>query len=363
MIRISDKAQCCGCNACRSICPKQCISMTADHEGFVYPVVDTAVCVECGLCEKVCPLLHKPEQHLLLDVYAAKSRNDDLRLNSSSGAVFSEIAYFVFAEGGVVFGAELAEDFEVKHCCIESKDELTRLQGSKYVQSNLGEIFGKVKALLLNNKTVLFSGTPCQIAGLKGYLMKDYANLYTVDVVCHGVPSPAVYSKYLAELAAEAGTAVTKVRFRDKQKGWKNGETVFAASDTVFAAGKRQEPYMKLFLNNITIRPSCAECAFNNKRSLADITIADFWGIQKFHPEFDDDKGVTLVMVNSLKGQQLFNNVKGNVDHLGSSFDEAAKYNVAVSKSLHLHEKRDYFFENYQNKRIKELCAEILGDN
>lgn len=363
MIRISDKDQCCGCNACRSICPKQCITMTADSEGFMYPVVDTAACVECGLCEKVCPLLHKPEQHPLLDVYAAKSRNDDLRLHSSSGAVFSELAYFILDEGGVVCGAELNDKLAVQHCCIDKKAELPRLQGSKYVQSNLGEIFVKVKALLLNNKTVLFSGTPCQIAGLKSYLLKDYANLYTVDVVCHGVPSPAVYRKYLAELAAEAGAAVTKVRFRDKQKGWKRGETVFATPTAVFSASKRQEPYMKLFLNNITIRPSCAACAFNNKRSRADLTIADFWGIDKFHPDFDDDKGVTLVMVNSLKGQQLFNSIKDNVDCLVSSFAEASAYNVAVSKSLNLHEKRDYFFENYQNKRIKELCTEILGES
>lgn len=363
MIRITQKSQCCGCTACSSVCPKQCITMTADQEGFLYPVVDTAQCVECGLCERVCPLLHKPEQHPLLDIYAAKSKDDSLRFNSSSGAVFSEIAGFIFAGGGVVFGAELDEDLEVKHCCAEDLAELERLRGSKYVQSRLGKTFSRVKELLLNNKTVLFSGTPCQIAGLKGYLMKDYANLYTVDVVCHGVPSPAVYRKYLAELADEAGEAVTKVKFRDKQKGWKHGETVFSTAHTDFAASKRQEPYMKLFLNNITIRPSCAECAFNNKRSLADITIADFWGIDKFHPEFDDDKGVTLVMINSLKGQQLFNNIKENLQYLVSSFDEAAKYNVAVSKSLHLHEKRQYFFDNYQNKRLKELCAEILGDN
>lgn len=360
MIKISEKAQCCGCSACYNICPRHCISMEADYEGFVYPRIDEASCINCGLCEKVCPLLHKPMQHELLGVYGAQSKDDAVRLNSSSGGMFTEFARWIFAQNGVVFGVQFNDQLEVQHCAVKNMTELTKLQGSKYVQSQTGNTFQEVKAYLLDNVPVLYSGTPCQIAGLKNYLRRDYTNLYTIDVVCHGVPSPLVYKKYLAELEAAAGEKVCRVRFRNKEQGWKNGETLFYTTSKVFGASKRVEPYMRLFLNNITIRPSCAECAFNNKRSLADITIADFWGIDKFHPEFDDDKGTTLVMLNNQQGERLFNSVREQINYLTSNFKEAAEYNVAVNKSLKLHEKRDYFFKNCENMSIKELFDEIF---
>lgn len=362
MIILKDKADCCGCSACANICPKQCITMQADKEGFVYPLVDRDRCINCDLCKKVCPLINTPEQHPIINVYAAKSSDDEIRFYSSSGGIFTEIAKGVLENGGIVFGAELDEDFSVYHSCAEKPYDLAKFRGSKYVQSNLKRTFEQTKVYLSEKRKVLYSGTPCQIAGLKNYLIKDFENLYTVDVVCHGVPSPAVYRKYLDELAEEAGAAIVKVSFRDKHKGWKRGETVFTTEKAVFAASKRRDPYMKLFLNNVIIRPSCAECAFNNKRSRADITIADFWGIDKFHPEFDDDKGTTLVMINSLKGQQLFENIKDNITYISCTFEEAAAYNVAVSRSLNLHEKRQYFFDNYHEKKIKALCAEILED-
>ena len=190
--------------------------------------------------------------------------------------------------------------------------------------------------------------------------MKDYENLTTVDVVCHGVPSAKVYNKYLQEIASDTGESITKVNFRDKANGWKQGETLFFTKTHRIGAPKRQETYMRLFLNNVSIRPSCGDCAFNNKRSLADVTIADYWGIDKQFPEFDDDKGVTLVMINTEKGQQLFDTVKDKTTYIATDFEKGAEYNLAVSKSLGLHPKRQYFFDNLEKKTLKELEAEIL---
>ena len=360
MLKLTSNQNCCGCTACASICPKGCIAMTPDSEGFCYPQIDEANCINCGLCEKVCPLLHKPAQHDVLNVYGAKNSDDSVRFTSSSGGMFTLFAEWVLNSGGTVFGAELDENLQVRHTAIESTDTLPKLRGSKYVQSNMNGIFKQVRTLLNSGKPVLFSGTPCQIAGLKGFLMKDYANLITVDVVCHGVPSAKVYNKHLQEIAAAAGEAVQQVKFRDKANGWKQGETLFLTAHQRFGAPKRQETYMRLFLNNVSIRPSCADCAFNNKHSLADITIADYWGVDKQFPEFDDDKGVTLVLINTVKGQQLFDDVKSAASLISTDFAKGAQYNVAVSKSLGLHPKRQYFFDNLDRKTLKELEQEIL---
>ena len=274
--------------------------------------------------------------------------------------MFTLFANAVLQSGGTVFGAELDDAFQVCHTSITNTGELFKLRGSKYVQSKMTGIFKKVRTLLNNGKKVLFSGTPCQIAGLKGFLMKDYENLTTVDVVCHGVPSAKVYNKYLQEIASDTGESITKVNFRDKANGWKQGKTLFFTKTHRIGAPKRQETYMRLFLNNVSIRPSCGDCAFNNKRSLADVTIADYWGIDKQFPEFDDDKGVTLVMINTEKGQQLFDTVKDKTTYIATDFEKGAEYNLAVSKSLGLHPKRQYFFDNLEKKTLKELEAEIL---
>lgn len=360
MLKLISKHDCCGCTACASICPKGCIAMTADSEGFYYPEINENLCINCGLCEKVCPLLHKPAQHTILNVYGAKNCDDGIRYTSSSGGMFTLFAMDVLNKGGVVFGAAFDGSLQVCHTGISTIQELEKLRGSKYVQSNMTGIFKKVRTLLNNGKKVLFSGTPCQIAGLKGFLMKDYENLTTVDVVCHGVPSAKVYNKYLQEIASDTGESITKVNFRDKANGWKQGETLFFTKTHRIGAPKRQETYMRLFLNNVSIRPSCGDCAFNNKRSLADVTIADYWGIDKQFPEFDDDKGITLVLINTTNGQHLFDSIKDKTTYISTDFEKGAQYNLAVSKSLGLHPKRQYFFDNLEKKTLKELEAKIL---
>lgn len=360
MIEIKNKVECCGCGACASVCPKHCIKMQADNEGFKYPQVDITKCVDCRLCEKVCPLLHKPEPQEPLAVYGAKNVDDSIRLHSSSGGLFTAFAREILAQHGIVYGAEMTSELQVQHCAVSEEAELTKLRGSKYVQSEMGECYKQARFLLQQGRKVLFSGTPCQIAGLKGFLNKEYPNLYTVDVVCHGVPSAKVYAKHLQEIGESVGEPVVKVRFRDKQQGWKHGQTLFYTENHCCGDSKRKETYMRLFLNNVTIRPSCSDCAFNNKRSRADITIADYWGIDKQHPEFDDDKGVTLVIVNTEKGQELMQAVSKEIICLETSFAAGAEYNVAVSKSLGLHPQRAYFFENMDKKSLRALAEEIL---
>lgn len=360
MIELSSKQNCTGCSACANICPRGCIKMTADEEGFLYPKVNEEMCMDCGLCENVCPMLHKPQQHELLAVYGAKNNDDAVRFTSSSGGMFTLFAEAILKQGGVVVGAALDEQLNVQHVLVDSLADLPKLRGSKYVQSKIGKIYSEVRQILRAGRKVLFSGTPCQIAGLKKYLVKPSENLLTIDVVCHGVPSPKVYQKHLRELAQEAGEPVVQVNFRDKAKGWKQGETLFFTEHQHFGASKRQETYMRLFLNNISIRPSCGECAFNNKRSLADITIADYWGIDKQYPEFDDDKGVTLVLVNSEAGAELLASVSDKAELLTTDFAKGAEYNVAVSKSLPLHPKRSFFSEHLDEYTLKEMVEKCL---
>lgn len=360
MIELYDKADCTGCSACANICPRGCITMKADSEGFLYPDVNIDICVDCGICEEVCPMLNKPIPHDIKAVYGAKNKDDSVRFTSSSGGMFALFAETVLNEGGIVVGAALDENHTVEHCIVDSIDELPKLRGSKYVQSIIGDTYTKVREYLRTGKTVLFSGTPCQIAGLKRFLIKPFNNLITIDVVCHGVPSPKVYRKHLAEIASKAGEPITCVRFRDKSNGWKQGETLFFTEHSRIGAPKREEPYMRLFLNNITIRPSCSDCAFNNKRSLADITIADYWGIDKQFPEFDDDKGVTLVIVNTEAGQAIFESIKNKAEVITTDFAKGAEFNLAVAKSLPLHRKRGFFFTNIDNYSIDELVKQCL---
>lgn len=360
MVEILNKTNCTGCSACANICPRGCVKMTADSEGFLYPAVNEEICMDCGLCENVCPMLHKPKQHKILAVYGAKNKADAIRFTSSSGGMFTLFAEEILKQGGVVVGAALDDKLIVKHILVDNAAALAKLRGSKYVQSEIGSVYSEVRKQLRAGRKVLFSGTPCQIAGLKGYLVQPYANLMTIDVVCHGVPSPKVYQKHLAELAQEAGEPVCEVRFRDKEKGWKRGETLFFTKHQRFGASKRKETYMRLFLNNISIRPSCGDCAFNNKRSLADITIADYWGVDKQFPNFDDDKGVTLVLVNSEAGADLLEQVKPQTELLLTDFAKGAEYNQAVSRSLPLHPQREFFFEHLEQYTLKEMIEKCL---
>ena len=293
MINIIDKSQCCGCAACVQACPKQCIQMLEDKEGFLYPQVDADICIHCGLCEKVCPELHLLEEREPFKVYAAKNINEEVRESSSSGGIFTLIAEQIIDEGGVVFGARFDEHWEVIHDMVTTKEDLKIFRGSKYVQSRMGNTFKQVKCCLEVGKKVLFTGTPCQVAGLKHFLRKDYDNLLTMDFVCHGVPSPKVWRSYLSEISQ--GSKIKNIEFRNKQQGWKNFCFVLdienlkrgnvLSKSSVFG----DNIFMQAFLSNILLRPCCYACPVKCGKSGSDLTVGDFWGIEKVLPDFDDD--------------------------------------------------------------------------
>ena len=324
MINLSHKRDCCGCHACMSICPKSCISMRADEEGFLYPFVDEQACIDCGLCEKVCPVINQSEPRRPIEVYAAKSSDEAVRRDSSSGGVFTVVAEGVISDGGVVFGAKFDKEWRVVHAWTDTIEGLVQFRGSKYVQSCIGNAYKEAEQFLTQGRRVLFTGTPCQVAGLKKYLRKEYDNLTTIDVVCHGVPSPLVWHEYLKELVRTRRTdgknsvssslndlsVIADISFRDKTMGWKKfgfkiGYVASKATENTVSKSVTEhsiEPfydnlYMKGFLRNLYLRPSCYACASKSGKSGSDLTIADFWGVEKSHPELNDEQGVSALLV------------------------------------------------------------------
>uniref|UniRef100_UPI004055BAFE Coenzyme F420 hydrogenase/dehydrogenase, beta subunit C-terminal domain n=1 Tax=Alistipes sp. TaxID=1872444 RepID=UPI004055BAFE len=346
--------------------------MSADNEGFLYPQVNSSICIDCGLCEKVCPVINQNEPKEPLAVYAAKNTNEEIRLKSSSGGVFTLFAEEVIAEGGVVFGARFNESWEVIHDYTETIDGLEPFRGSKYVQSIIGDNFIKARQFLTDGRKVLFSGTPCQIAGLKKFLRKDYDNLLTVEVICHGVPSPMVWRDYLdykrAKRAAEKNTVssslnempvITGISFRDKTNGWKKFGLKFANIANYEITPFNEDLFMKGFLNNLYLRPSCYHCTARQGKSGADISIADYWGVQSIHPELDDDRGTGLILINTKIGATYYNSIINQIKSLISSYDKAIMQNPCIVKSVKEPSRRQQFWQNYPISKIdyvEEIC-------
>ena len=317
MIRIHEKDNCSGCHACANVCPQSCILMVSDDEGFWYPQVDKDKCIDCGLCEKVCPIIHKwqPDESRTTTAMVALNKNEEIRLRSSSGGIFTLLAEEIIAQGGVVFGAAFTNDFKsVHHICVSSTVDIGRLRGSKYIQSKTEDSYIQAKKFLDKGIKVLFTGTPCQIGGLYSFLRKDYDNLYTQDIICHGVPSPFIWEKYLEERERKAASKTQQMFFRHKKYGWKTYAVLFEFSNnTAYVKSFQEDSFMKAFLSNSCLRPSCHHCSFRNPIRQADITLADFWGIHEVFPEFDDDKGTSLVLIHSDRGQSLFDSIQTKV--------------------------------------------------
>lgn len=346
MIQITNKVDCCGCSACAMKCPKHCITMQADNEGFLYPVVNKEDCIDCGLCEKVCHELHPYEQRKPLNVYAAINNDDKIRLESSSGGIFYLLAEKTISEGGVVFGARFDDEWQVMLDYAETLEGVQPFMGSKYVQARTANAYKDAEIFLKQGRKVLFSGSPCQIAGLHHYLRKEYENLTTVDFVCHGVPSPKVWQRYLDEVVTSGKQAINDVKFRNKSNGWKKFNFVLSYNNEEksysLCSWHQQNHYMRAFLSDMILRPSCHECRAKQGRSHSDITIADFWGINAEMPEMDDDKGTGLVLVNTEKGRQALDWSK--VNKKDSSIQVASKYNAGLSSLTKPHPKRAEFF-------------------
>ena len=363
---------CAGCAACYAICPRRAISMKTDNEGFLYPIIDQSLCVDCGLCEKVCPSLHPMQPREPLAVYATKAKDDAIRMASSSGGMFSLLAKQTLDNRGVVFGAAFDhDDWHVYHRAIEHKEELDELRGSKYVQSEIGDSYQQAEVYLRSGRTVLFSGTPCQIAGLNHYLsMRSNAKvgrLLTVDVVCHAVPSPLAWRKYLeCRIGSVCNTAgeearVNRVIFRCKENGWKQYSVVLGFDcANEYRRVFNKDLFMRGFLAELYNRPSCHNCFARGMRCGSDLTIADYWCVNQRFPEMDDDKGVSLVCVNTQKGMAAFASIDGSLNKMASDFSHAKKINPAIITSPQCHKKRGVFFERIEHENFDTLVNKDL---
>lgn len=367
MINIIDKTKCTGCTACQQICPKKCISMQEDVEGFLYPKADVNICIECGLCEKVCPVL-TPFNRLVAEPisYACKSWDNDLVAESSSGGMFTILATRIINEGGVVFGARFAEDWSIIHDYTETIDGLSAFRGSKYVQSYLGNSFSKVRSFLKENRKVLFVGTPCQVAGLNHFLCKKYNNLYTFDIVCHSIASPKVWKHYLEEVSG--GTSISNVTFRDKSQGWHSyglhiqGIALDGETKTLDKGKQTENLFMRGFLEDLTVRPSCSHCPARNYVSGSDIMLADCWHLEKYHPEWDDNKGMSQIMLLTEKGKNILNTVKDNIFIKQIPYNEVEDSGVhaPITRSTPPHPFRKYFFSNLKDGKVRDLISYCL---
>lgn len=348
MIVLKDKQDCCGCGACYQVCPKQCIEMSLDEEGFLYPSVNLSSCVDCHLCEKVCPVLN-PNQpnNQSNETFAAINTNDPIRMESSSGGIFTLLAEYIIEQGGVVFGARFNEDWQVVHSYTETKEGLSAFRGSKYMQSETKNTYQQAQSFLESGRMVLYTGTSCQIAGLKNFLRKDYDNLLSVDVICHGAPSPKVWQIYLNQVVDNAKSAIKDIEFRNKDNGWKrfNFKLIYNKDnkDITLSSFHGKNNFMRAFLSDMILRPSCYNCQAKNGKSNSDITLADFWGIQNVLPSLDDNKGTSLLIANTDKGKQLLQNLN-NLSLQEVSFAEAIKYNPAYYRSATAHPHRKDFF-------------------
>lgn len=357
MINISNKTLCCGCGACKTICFKKCIDLIYDEEGFLYPSVNHEKCVDCKACEKICPILNTASEGTgVPHVYAGFNKSEEVRMKSSSGGIFALLAKKIIDTEGCVFGAAFAEDFSVHHIMVEQNNDISMLMGSKYLQSRTESSFKDAEIELKKGRHVMYVGTPCQIEGLKNYLRKGYDNLFTVDFVCHGTPSPKLWKKYLDYREKLVGASIQKILFRHKEHGWKKYSLQISFKDsTSYLEDRAKDKYMRMFLNNYSLRPSCYECKFKKLNHASDITLGDFWEVKHSHPELDDDKGLSLIFIHSDKGMEIFRNLSAYTKNVEITLNEALFCNGAVLGSVKIPKKRSLFMNNLDKLSIDEL--------
>lgn len=351
MLEVIEKDKCCGCSACFSACGHHAITMQLDSEGFEYPIISQEVCVDCGLCQSVCPVLQYENRKSIREKnsdaqigFTARNKNYSQRLVSSSGSIFPPIAEWILDNNGLVVGAAYDNDFNVVHKFVDSKDELCALQGSKYLQCKAdNETFKYIRKELKNGRKVLYSGMACQVEGLKSFLRKDYDNLYTIDLICMGIPSYVVWQKYLAAFFGDE--KIKSINFKEKSIGWDTFTFRVDTDKRIFKERGMYNLYLRSMFLSWNMRPSCFQCPFKNAKRISDFTLADAWGVYHSTPDINDNKGLSSVIVHSNKGLELWNILKDKIDSVQVSIDDIAAGNSNLITNKPQTGDRKHFYE------------------
>lgn len=358
-----DKKECCACSACEQACPKHAIQMVKDEEGFHFPQINYDLCIDCGLCEKVCPIAHPKYDNETPVSIAGYLKDKGERSKSSSGGLFYAIALYTISKGGIVYGAAFDEALQLKHIGVETIPDLEKLRGSKYVQSDMGDVLKQIKSQLIKGRLCYFVGTPCQVAGLKSFLRKEYDNLITSDLVCHGVPNQDLFNKHISYLQKKHNGIISNYAFR-KNDGWGGCESFRISKNgkerTIINPSYEISPYLFGFMYNMISRYSCYECPFAKLPRQGDISLADFWGIEKYYPELDCSKGVSLILLNNSKAKQIWERVKNNCEHKESELQWAIDNNRNISLSSIKPTVRDQIYELIANKGYECIAKSLF---
>ena len=357
--------ECCGCGACANICPKHCIRMTENNEGFLYPQIQEENCVNCGACERVCPVLQEASaQDSRRQAWAVVNQDQDVLTQSSSGGLFSALAVEIIARGGCVFGAAFTADFgRVHHIMVENLKDLCRLQGSKYMQSDLENCYPAVREQLIQDRWVFFTGTPCQIAGLKGFLGRDHEKLICADVICHGTPPSLLWRPYLKHIQKKLGGRAVAVNFRDKTDGWKKYSVKITAEDgRTYRCAPGKDPYLRMFLKNVCLRESCYHCKVKENGFFSDITMGDLWGVEQILPEIESTPGVSFALVHTEKGGILFDQISRSMSVFPVDYERALQHNTSLINSTRRPNERDHFFSDLDKLSWKKLERRYAKD-
>lgn len=348
--------KCNGCGACYNVCPFNAIIMQKDNEGFWYPHINDAKCVECGLCKKTCPI-EKKLASVVSEVYAAKYDDDNVRLDSASGGAFSLFSDLFLNDQSVVYGVAFDEHFVARHIRATSKLDRNRMRGSKYVQAESFSIFSKVKEDLENGMNVLFCGTPCQVAGLLGYLKKPYDKLLTIDIICHGVMSPKIFKEYIEYIKRKYGD-ITSFTFRDKSIAWRGCHISVEVQDKKISETIKLNVAKQLYYGHYATRKSCHVCHFTSVNRVSDITIGDFWGIEKNNPSFEDSRGVSLIMINTEKGRKTWDKCNKNCIYIEEDIKNCNQPQLYEPSKPNLY--RNKFWKDYEKGGFT-LIAKTYG--
>ncbi|MGR6836803.1 Coenzyme F420 hydrogenase/dehydrogenase, beta subunit C-terminal domain [Syntrophomonas erecta] len=368
MIVLYDKKEsCCCCAACMNICPAQAIKIKADADGFTFPEINNDLCIECGLCNKVCAFQNIPVTgDEPITTYAAINKNSDVLSASASGGIFGALASLILEKNGVVFGCAYNENMEPEHICVDNLLDMKKIQGSKYVQSNINITYKEAKGYLKGDRWVLFTGTPCQIAGLKSYLGMDYNNLITADLICHGVPSEDFFKVYIRYLEHKLKGKVIDLKFRDKSKGWGHVEKVIYLKNGIVKE-KLIQPftsyYHSYFLKGDILRESCYECKYASRSRVGDFTMGDYWGIEKAHPEIGTKEGVSVLLVNSKKGIALIDELSKYLKLVESTFEQARVQNGPLNRPNAKSERRKTIFKAWHEGGYKAIADDYYMKN